>query len=72
MFENANSKEIVAHQIKVKRARENIVPPKQMKKVFLNVFDDLSRMIKYTIGPAGGNTLVTEPYASKTVYPTKD
>ena len=72
MFENANSKEIVAHQIKVKRARENIVPPKQMKKVFLNVFDDLSRMIKYTIGPAGGNTLVTEPYASTPIYPTKD
>ena len=71
-MENPNSKEIIKHQIKVQRARENIVPPKQMKKVFLNVFDDLSRMIKYTIGPAGGNTLVTEPYASTPIYPTKD
>lgn len=72
LFENSNSKSIVKHQIKVPRARENIVPPKAMKKVFLNVFDDLSRMIKYTIGPAGGNTLVTEPYASTPIYPTKD
>lgn len=72
LFDNPNAKEIIEHQIKVQRARENIVPPKQMKKVFRNVFDDLSRMIRYTIGPAGGNTLVTEPYASTPIYPTKD
>lgn len=72
MFENPNSRAITRHQINVVRGRENIVPPKQMKKVIKNVFDDLSRMIKYTIGPAGGNTLVTEPYASTPIYPTKD
>ena len=71
-FDNPNSKNIVKHQIKIVRGRENIVPPKKMKKVIRDVFDDLSRMIKYTIGPAGGNTLVTEPYASTPIYPTKD
>lgn len=65
-------KHFVDHQINVARANENIVPPKQMKKIIADVFDDLSNMIKYTIGPAGGNTLVTEPYASTPIYPTKD
>jgi len=72
MFENPNSKDIIKHQMHTKRATENIVPPKQMKKIIADVFDDLSRMIRYTIGPAGGNTLVTEPYASTPIYPTKD
>lgn len=67
-----NDKGNVKYQINVPRAHENIVPPKQMKKIIADVFDDLSRMIKYTIGPAGGNTLVTEPYASTPIYPTKD
>lgn len=65
-------KHFTDHQINVSRANENIVPPKQMKKIIADVFDDLSNMIKYTIGPAGGNTLVTEPYASTPIYPTKD
>lgn len=65
-------KHFTDHQINVARANENIVPPKQMKKIISDVFNDLSNMIRYTIGPAGGNTLVTEPYASTPIYPTKD
>ena len=72
LTENDYKKHFIDHQIKVARANENIVPPKQMKKIISDVFEDLSNMIKYTIGPAGGNTLVTEPYASTPIYPTKD
>ena len=60
------------HQINANRATENIIPPKQMERIIQDVFDDLARMIAYTIGPAGGNTLVTEPYASTPIFPCKD
>lgn len=69
---SASMKEVIKHQLDVKRAKENIVPPKQMKKIIMDVLDDLSRTVKPTLGPAGGNTLVTEPYASTPIYPTKD
>lgn len=62
----------VDHQINVERANENIVPPKDMERIINDVFEDLSRMIACTIGPAGGNTLVTEPYASTPIFPSKD
>lgn len=60
------------HQINANRATENIIPPKQMERIIQDVFDDLARMIACTIGPAGGNTLVTEPYASTPIFPCKD
>lgn len=60
------------HQIKAARANENIIPPKDMERIIEDVFDDLARMIACTIGPAGGNTLVTEPYASTPIFPCKD
>ena len=60
------------HQINADRAKENIIPPRQMEKIIQDVFDDLARMIACTIGPAGGNTLVTEPYASTPIFPCKD
>ncbi len=63
---------VARHQINADRAKENIIPPKQMDKITRDVFDDLARMITYTIGPAGGNTLVTEPYASTPIFPCKD
>lgn len=69
---NLFNKKIESHQISTPRATENIIPPKEMKKVISDVFDDLSRMIAYTIGPCGGNTLVTEPYALTPIFPTKD
>jgi chaperonin GroEL (HSP60 family) len=59
-------------QVRVKRATENIIPPEDAVKMFLNVFEDASRMMKCTIGPPGGNTLVTEPYAATPIFPTKD
>jgi chaperonin GroEL (HSP60 family) len=59
-------------QVKVKRATENIVPPQEALKMFSDVFKDASRMMKCTIGPSGGNTLVTEPYATTPIFPTKD
>ena len=59
-------------QMSVPRAKENIIPPKQVEKIIDDVFEDLSRMIGCTIGPAGGNTLVTEPYAQTPIFPTKD
>jgi chaperonin GroEL (HSP60 family) len=59
-------------QIKIKRATENIIPPLDALKMFGDVFTDASNMMKCTIGPAGGNTLVTEPYASTPIFPTKD
>jgi chaperonin GroEL len=59
-------------QVKVKRAKENIVPPQEALKMFSDVFNDASRMMKCTIGPSGGNTLVTEPYATTPIFPTKD
>ena len=63
---------VADHQINVERANENIIPPKDMEKIIDDVFSDLSRMIACTIGPAGGNTLVTEPYASTPIFPSKD
>jgi chaperonin GroEL (HSP60 family) len=60
------------NQVKIKRATENIIPPKEALKMFSNVFNDASRMMKCTIGPPGGNTLVTEPYAETPIFPTKD
>ena len=69
---NESMKNITKHQLDVKRAKENIVPPKQMKKIIRNVLNDLSRTVKPTLGPAGGNTLITEPYASVPIYPCKD
>ena len=63
---------VARHQIKAERATENIIPPKQMERIIQDVFDDLARMIACTIGPAGGNTLVTEPYASTPIFPCKD
>jgi chaperonin GroEL len=59
-------------QVKVERAIENIVPPKEALKMFSDVFKDASRMMKCTIGPSGGNTLITEPYATTPIFPTKD
>jgi chaperonin GroEL len=60
------------NQVKIKRATENIIPPKEALKMFSDVFKDASRMMKCTIGPPGGNTLVTEPYAETPIFPTKD
>lgn len=60
------------HQVNVKRATENIVPSTQMYKIIDDVFEDLARMIAHTLGPSGGNTLITEPYASTPIYPSKD
>ena len=60
------------YQINAERAKENIIPPADMDRIIDDVFDDLARMIKFTIGPAGGNTLVTEPYATTPIFPTKD
>lgn len=60
------------YQIDAARAKENIIPPKDMDRIIDDVFTDLARMIKFTIGPAGGNTLVTEPYASTPIFPSKD
>jgi chaperonin GroEL len=40
--------------------------------MFLHVFEDARRMMTCTIGPPGGNTLVTEPYAATPIFPTKD
>jgi chaperonin GroEL len=59
-------------QIRVKRAVENIIPPEEAIRMFKDVFNDASRMMKCTIGPSGGNTLVTEPYATTPIFPTKD
>ena len=41
---NESMKNITKHQLDVKRAKENIVPPKQMKKIIRNVLNDLSRI----------------------------
>jgi chaperonin GroEL (HSP60 family) len=59
-------------QIKIRRAVENIIPPLDAQKMFIDVFTDASNMMKCTIGPPGGNTLVTEPYGSTPIFPTKD
>jgi chaperonin GroEL len=59
-------------QVKIQRAVENIIPPLDALKMFNDVFIDASNMMKRTIGPAGGNTLVTEPYAATPIFPTKD
>jgi chaperonin GroEL len=59
-------------QVKIRRAVENIVPPNETLKMFKDVFGDASRMMKCTVGPSGGNTLITEPYAETPVFPTKD
>ena len=59
-------------KIEVKRAKENIIDGKAMRKIIKDVFDDLSRMIQCTIGPCAGNTLVTEPFGSVPIFPTKD
>ena len=69
---NESMRNVVKHQLDVKRAKENIVPQKQMFRIIRNVLDDLSRTVKPTLGPAGGNTLITEPYASVPIYPSKD
>lgn len=61
-----------SRKVNVNTATENIVPTKQMYRVIDNVFTDLSNMIAHTLGPAGGNTLITEAYASTPIYPTKD
>ena len=66
------SKTLSGHQITIPRAKENIVTPSEKRRVELDVFGDLSKMICNTIGPAGGNTLVTEPYATTPIFPTKD
>lgn len=60
------------NKLKVERARENIIPEKEMHKIVSNVFTDLSNMIAKTLGPCAGNTLITEPFASVPVYPSKD
>lgn len=59
-------------QVKIKRATENIIPPSDAGKMFIDVFQDADKMVRRTIGPAGGNTLVTEPYATTPIFPTKD
>jgi chaperonin GroEL len=59
-------------QVKIKRAVENIIPPLDALKMFDDVFTDASNLAKCTIGIAGGNTLVTEPYATTPIFPTKD
>lgn len=60
------------YQLKVRRANENIIGTKDMDKVINDVFDDLAKMISRTIGPGGGNTLLTEGYGSTPIFPAKD
>lgn len=60
------------NKLEVRRAKENIIDGKQMHKIIHDVFDDLSKMIQCTIGPCAGNTLVTEPFGSVPIFPTKD
>ena len=52
-----------SEKITVTRAKENIIDGKEMHLMIQTVFDDMSRMIRRTIGPCAGNTLITEPYA---------
>jgi chaperonin GroEL len=59
-------------QIRIHRSTENIIPTIDALKMFNDVFTDASNMMARTIGPAGGNTLVTEPYATTPIFPTKD
>ena len=61
-----------SEKITVTRAKENIIDGKEMHLMIQTVFDDMSRMIRRTIGPCAGNTLITEPYASTPIYPSKD
>lgn len=58
--------------ISTKRGRENILPQRKSEKVIESVFNDLSKTVSKTLGPGGGNTLITEPYGFTPIYPTKD
>lgn len=71
-MKNAFFDKIADHQIGVTRGTENIVPEKDYHRIVRDVFEDLSRVIAHTLGPAGGNTLITETSGGVPIYPTKD
>jgi len=58
--------------LKYNRGRINVVKEKNLNKVIEDVFGDITGVIKHTLGPFGGNTLVTESYGNSAVIPSKD